>query len=422
MLRSFVRNLACFPSSSFRYDSLDTVESAAWPIDGLPPTIGPIADLPPELVHLIMGYVDPSMLASCSLVCKEWLTHARTRMFWRISISLSNADRFGRLFVPPAQVSFDSHVREIELDPKIVADFWTSDVLPKFVVHFPHLTTLSLFGYVPKSLHSAFHVVTHLELNYVCTAHPSRLARFIATFPRLETLKSTQEKVPYLNFGVISGVDGPPPNLRRLDLDNPLILQWIASGYPKPSIQAVRLEISHPETTMAVDSIRSLSVSIASLDLTLSDVDVGESFLATNLLDPKIQLRRLRIQADHSQAAQILLRLLSYIDTSCLEEISLDFAIPYLDSPVLTLLPWDALDASLSSLPALRRLMVVKVLVSPQGWRSRINQRTLLLDAVTRMPRCRDFNVGCVVAHDLNSRPPSRAAGSPRHLSELYGC
>jgi hypothetical protein len=133
-----------------------------------------------------------------------------------------------------------------------------------------------------------------------------------------------------------------------------------------------------------------------------------------------MQLHTLRLQADHSQAAQILLKLLSYIDTSCLEEISLNFAIPYLDSPVLTLLPWSALDAALVALPALRQLTVVKVLVSPQGWRSRINQRTVLLDAVHRLPLCRDFGVGVGPTDgNLNSRPPSRAAGSRGYLMDL---
>ncbi|KAJ7499998.1 hypothetical protein FB451DRAFT_1207187 [Mycena latifolia] len=420
MLRSFVLALACFHTNSRDYDLLEAVEHAVWPAVSLAPPAGPITHLPPELVHLIMAYVDPTMLANCSLVCTEWMAHARRRMFSRISISLSNAHRFGRLFVPPSRASFAPYVHGIELDHKIVGDFWTSDVLPKFIVNFPHLTTLILFGLVPKSLPSAFQVVTHLELNYVCIAHPDRLASFISTFPRLETLKLTQEKGPYFNFGPLSGERRPPSRLRGVDLDSPLLLHWIASATPSPLIDAIRLEISHPETTLAMDSIRSLSPSLRALDLTLSDLDVGASFLGTNHLNVIKKLRTLRIQADHSQAAQILLKVLSDIDTSHLEEISLDFAIPYLDSPVLMLLPWDELDTALAALPSLRRLTVVKVLVSPQGWRSRINQRTVLLDAVSRMPLCRDFGVG-VLPPDLDSRPPSRAAGSPRHLPDLYG-
>jgi hypothetical protein len=62
------------------------------------------------------------------------------------------------------------------------------------------------------------------------------------------------------------------------------------------------------------------------------------------------------------------------------------------------------------------------VLVSPQGWRSRINQRMLLPDAAHRMPLChRGFGVGKGSgAADLDSRPPSRAAGSRRWLSDLH--
>ncbi|KAJ7643185.1 hypothetical protein B0H17DRAFT_1148624 [Mycena rosella] len=422
MLHSFLRRLVCFPTGARDYDLLEAVDPAVWPAASLPPPAGPITDLPPELLHLIIEFVDPTMLATCSLVCRRWMVDAaRKKMFARLSISLLNAHRFGRLFVPPALITFAPYVRGIELDHKIVRDFWVSDVLPQFIVGFPHLSTLTIFGLVPNVLPSAFQVITHLELNYVCTSHPDRLASFISTFPRLETLKLTQERGLYFNFGVLSEMCQPPPRLRGVDLDSPLLLHWIASANPKPLIESIRLEISHPEAMMAMDSIRALSPSLHALDLTLSDVEVGASFLAENHLDVIKKLRTLRIQADHSQAAQLLLKVLSEIDTSYLEEISLDFAIPYLDSPVLMFLPWDELDASLAALPSLRRLTVVKVLVSPHGWRSRINQRTVLLDAVNRMPLCRDFGVG-VLTPDLESRPPSRAAGSPRDLPDLYGC
>ncbi|KAF7332950.1 F-box domain-containing protein [Mycena venus] len=421
MLLSFLRSLVCLPSSYADYDPLGTIESLPWPTASFPRPLGPITRLPPELVHLIISCVDSTMLATCSLVCSRWNAPARARMFSRLSISMSNADRFGRLFVPPSRVTFGSHVREIELDDSILGDFWASHVLPRFVADFPHLSTLTLFGTVPASpfLPSAFEVVTHLEFNCVSNSRlatsPDRLASFISTFPRLERLKLTQENGPYVNFrGLSASSIRPPPNLHRVDLDNPVLLPWITSATPQACHRG------YPPRYLAC-SLRHLSTSLHTLELILSDPDVGESFLKQNHLDVTTQLHTLRIQADHSQAAQILLKILSYIDTSCLHEISLDFAIPYLDSPVLTLLPWSALDAALAALPSLRRLMVVKVLVSPQGWRSRINQRMVLLDAVHSMPLCRDFGFGVGLgAADLNSRPPSRAAGSRRYLTDLH--
>lgn len=278
---SFIRSLACFSSDSREYNLLETFEQGVWPTVSLPRKLGPITLLPPELVHLIIGHhVDPTTLASCSLVCTEWMLHARPRMFSRISISLSNADRFGRLFVPPRGVTFASHVREIELDHKIAGDFWTSDVLPKFVVKFPHLHTLSLFGLVPKSLPSAFQVVTHLELNYVYTPHAERLASVISAFPRLETLKVTQERGPsYFRFGdILSELHPPSPHLRRVDLDNPAILHWIASASPKPRLESICLEISQPEIAIAVESIRALSPSLRALDLSFSDLEAGGTY------------------------------------------------------------------------------------------------------------------------------------------------
>ncbi|KAJ7351509.1 hypothetical protein DFH08DRAFT_100554 [Mycena albidolilacea] len=428
MFLSFLRNLACMPSNYADYDPLGTIEPSAWPVASITWTLSPIMRLPPELVHLIISCVDSTMLATCSLVCTLWMPHARARMFRRLSISVSNAHRFGRLFEPLSCVSFGSHVREIELDGSIICDFWTTQVLPKFIVDFPHLNTLTLFGAVPPPLPSAFQVITHLEINYsalapriTCTISP--VAGFVSMFPRLEVLKLTQENGAYPDFGGLSEpIHPPPPHLRRVDLDNAVFLPWITSATHKPPISAIRLDISRSESIKALESLRCLSTSLQSLELIISDLDVGASFLKPNRLDPTTQLRTLRIQADYSQAAHILLKLFSYIDTSCLAEVSLYFAIPYLDSPDPSLLPWSDLDAALAALPSLRRLTVVQVLVSPQGWRSRINQRMLLPDAAHRMPLChRGFGVGkSSGAADLDSRPPSRAAGSRRWLSDLH--
>ncbi|KAF7337399.1 F-box domain-containing protein [Mycena sanguinolenta] len=431
MFLSFIRSFVCISSSYAEYDVLGTAEPE-WPIASFPRAVGvsPIMQLPSELLHLIICWVDSTMLATCSLVCTRWMTHARARMFCRLSISMSNAHRFGHLFDPPlSRITFGLDVREIELEDSIIRDFWTTHVLPKFVVEFPRLNSLTLFGTVPPPLPHALQGVTHLDFNYYVNStsrleegtSPDRLAAFISTFPYLESLKLVQENGASINFSDVSADmhPPPPPNLRRLDLDNPVFLPWIASAIPKPPVQAIRLDISRLESLKALESLRCFSTTLHALELIFSEGDVGESFLKENHLDRNTQLRTLRIQADHSQAAQILLKILSYIDSSCLQEISLDFAIPYLDSPVLTLLPWGALDAALAALPALCRLTVVKVLVSPHGWRSRINQRSVLMDAVQRMPLCRGFGVGQPPA-ELNSRPPSRAAGSRRYLTDLH--
>ncbi|KAJ7211707.1 hypothetical protein GGX14DRAFT_564936 [Mycena pura] len=416
MLRSFIRRLSCTTPSSADYDLLP--DTAA--VTSAPPPLGPITRLPPELVHLVFTFIDPSTLAACSLVCAGWLPHARRRMFSRVSISLHNAHRFGRLLAaapPRALASFPAHVRAIELDDRIADDFWAAEVLPKYVAHFERLTTLCFFGALPRALPRAFAAVTHLELNYVYTSLPRRLEAFIASLPRLETLKVTQEKGPYFP---VSGEYRPSSALRRVDLDDPSLLHWIITSHPSPKLEAIQLEISRPETLVMLESLRRLS-SLESLDLILTDLEVGASFLTKKYLSSTTQLRSLRIQADHSHAAHILLHLLSYIDTARLASLSLDFAIPYLselDGPaVLTLLPWDALDAALARLPALRRLAVVKVFVSPPGWRSRVSQRAVLLDAADRMPRCRGR---CGPDPLPPERPPSPAAGSPRFCDDLY--
>ncbi|KAJ6546142.1 hypothetical protein B0H10DRAFT_1174906 [Mycena sp. CBHHK59/15] len=267
MLRSFIRNLACLSSASAEAYIL---------VDDAAPTEGPIAWLPPELLHLIICCVDATMLATCSLVCSSWMTHARSRMFSHISISMSNADRFGRLFAQRTRVTFRHHVREIDLDDQIVRDFWTSEVLPKFIIQFPRLTTFSLCGSVPvKWLHPAFQVVVHLELANVWGSDFIQLATFISKFPLLQTLKLTEEKETFVNFAALSAISQPSRFLHKLDLDNPAIFHWIISGTPKPRIDTLCLEISCPDVSSAVQSIRSLSTSLNVLDLNLTDVDTG---------------------------------------------------------------------------------------------------------------------------------------------------
>lgn len=282
MLVSFLRNLVCIPSSYADYDPLETIEQAAWPAVSFPPPVGPITRLPSELIHLIIRSTDSTMLATCSLVCANWMVHARARMFCCLSISMSNADRFSRLFSPPARVTFGSNVREIELDDTIVGDFWTSHVLPRFIADFPRLRTLTIFGVVPASLPSAFQVVTHLELNYVSnwrlSNSPDRLASFISAFPRLETLKLAQESGPYVSFRSLSDSICPPPHLRHVDLDNPLLLPWLTSVTPPPPIEAVHFEISRPGALVALESLRCLSPSLRTLELILSEIDIGGKY------------------------------------------------------------------------------------------------------------------------------------------------
>ncbi|KAJ7174718.1 hypothetical protein C8R46DRAFT_93397 [Mycena filopes] len=394
---SFLRALVCFPSSSADYGLLAADDKVSWPIASFPPPPGPITRLPPELLQLIIRCIDATTLSSCSLVCGQWMAHARPLMFARISISIANANRFARLFTSPAPVTFSPYVREIELDELIIGDFFVSDVLPKFVVTFTHLDTLTLFAVPTCHLPLAFRGVSHLELNFSPTAGlcqaPHRLTSFIASFPRLESLKVAQEYGTCLRCNPSSEVR-PPSCLRRLDLDNHLLLPWIVSSIPHAPLTYLRLDLSSAESLQGLDCLRRLSPSLRSLELILSDLEVGASFLDTHHLSANTQLHSLRLQADHSQAAPILLSLLSHIDTSTLSSISLDFAIPYLDDSPVPLVPWDALDA-LDALPALRRLTVAKVLVSPHGWRSRINQRTVLLELDDCMlPLCRQS--GCI--------------------------
>ncbi|KAK7053645.1 F-box domain-containing protein [Favolaschia claudopus] len=471
MFLSFLRYLLCRPSNYAHYDSLDTIDTPAWPTVSLPPAPSPISRLPTELLDLIIAYVDSTTLAACSLVCARWVAPSRARIFPRLSISLFNAHRFSVLFTEPSRVTFVSHVREIELDDSITGDFWTSQVLPKYLRQFPRLHTLKLLGNVPLCLPSGFDVITRLEFTSRVRL-PSwgvvtrdELAEFIASsFPRLEELKLTQEHAVYVNFrDSVASLTPPPPNLWRVELDNVQLLPWLASGTPAPPIQFLRLDISRVDTLKALECLRHLSPSLRELELILSDIEVGAAFLHHSYIPPLPHLTSLALQAHHTHAIQNLLTLLPTCSSSSLTTLSLAFAIPYLDdddgafllpttSPhhntlgsntitTTTPLPFPTLDHALTSLPLLTLFTPAKVLVSPAGWRSRLNQRAPLpLEA--RMPLCcarglfpgsrsgggiRGGGVRCGGGEGSEmggerSRPPSRAAaGSPRlrHLTEL---
>ncbi|KAJ7062690.1 hypothetical protein C8F01DRAFT_1368427 [Mycena amicta] len=420
-LRLFTKGLACFrplPLASAAYHVLEKSEVAKGRVvEKTTSTEGPLSRLPPELIEVLISFVAPDMhmLAVCSLVCSGWLSPSRKRLFQRISVSLRNADRFGRLFEfgarrtrkKPSTCTFSAHVRAIELDDKLAADLWTRDVLPNLLPLLPRLTTLALFGMLPRSSGSLppalAQCITHLELNdvHISVSRPHRLAALIASFSRLESLKVTQEVWVWdSDFQFSANKYRASRELRSVDVDDPAILQWIVEGATlegeASKLQHVRVEVSSAETLGALRSLDKLP-NLQSLDLVLLDVDVAESFLASgsSYLPTSTPLHSLRIQADHTLAGPVLLHALRHLPTSLLSTLSLDFAIPFAhlnDShwqATVTALPWDALDAALSRLPALRpsRLTVVKVLVSPHGWRSRISQRAVLFDAKERLPR-----------------------------------
>ncbi|KAJ7828496.1 hypothetical protein B0H14DRAFT_2812083 [Mycena olivaceomarginata] len=446
MFLSFLRNLACMPSNYADYDPLGTIESSAWPVASITRTLSPIMRLPPELVHLIISCVDSTMLATCSLVCTLWMPLARARMFRRLSISVSNAHRFGRLFEPLSCATFGSHVREIELDGSIICDFWTTQVLPKFIVDFPHLNTLTLFGAVPPPLPSAFQVITHLELNYsalapriTCTISP--VAGFVSMFRRLEVLKLTQETGAYPDFGGLSeSIHPPPPHLRRVDLDNAVFLPWITSATYKPPISAIRLDISRSESIKALESLRCLSTSLQSLELIISDLDVGgiiffllstqlkidssSSSVLSEAQPPGSNNTTLhtahpsRLLAGGTHPPQTFLVHRHLLPRGSLAR--LRHPLPRQPRPVPS--PVERFGRGAGGPPEPAPPHSRPSARQPAGWRSRINQRMLLPDAAHRMPLChRGFSVGKGSgAADLDSRPPSRAAGSRRWLSDLH--
>ncbi|KAF7293821.1 hypothetical protein HMN09_01178000 [Mycena chlorophos] len=345
----------------------------------------------------------------------ERLARARRKyLFRRISVSLGNADRFGRLFtaiypsasdentknkrkslppttqkaVPP---TFPAYVRAMELDEKLTSDLWVSTVLPNLLPTFAALDTLALSGAFPEARLSA-RCIRRVLLG-VGTLRRMRLDELLAHFVGVESFKLTQElslQATILPQSFSEENDRPSlERLRRIDVDDAKILQWIACG-GAPNVTEIRVEVSTADSLAALDCLDAF-LTLESLDLILSDADVAESFVSRHLptLPP---LQTLRIQAPYPLAGPALLHILSSIPTFSLSTLIIAFAVGYLESGIalpITSLPWTTLDAALSELPSLipSRLTVLKVLVSPRGWRSRIDGHAEVLDARRRLPK-----------------------------------
>ncbi|KAJ7161763.1 hypothetical protein C8R43DRAFT_991435 [Mycena crocata] len=380
--------------------------------------------LPPELVREILLEIDPTVLTDMSLVCRDWSDYARPLIFYRLWISLENVGRFVRLFKSPRRVTFDSHVREIVLDPHVALgqDWCAPELLPKIVAKFPHFTTLTTFGFVPNpevlELDGAFRAVTRLEVKVKAKLSPESFTSFVATFPRLEQLKVT---LPHRPGPVPTFPPGrePPTHLNELDLDNPFILHWIDASNPRPSIASLCFRMSRSQTVpIAVEAIGSLSSSLHSFDLTLPNTATGTAFLSIDRLNLRSRLRTLHLRADHTQAAEILLKILSepHLDTSRLKEISLDFQVSDADQLVPILPPWDALNTALSALPALCRLTMSRLI-----WNEPLGsiERVILREASRRLqfPRSPDVKVATTAPPLRLNR---RGAGAGDHLPAHY--
>ncbi|KAJ7151836.1 hypothetical protein C8R43DRAFT_1127470 [Mycena crocata] len=392
-----------------------------------PPTTlhGPAAQLPSELVDLIMSMVDSSMLVHCSLVCSVWMAHTRSRMFHRIflSASFNNVHRFVDLFKSPKRVTFGSSVREIMLDPNVAVlqYLWVDDLLPKLVATFANFNTLTITGMFPGSfdLHSAFPMVTRLEVRLSAKASLQSVTNLLSAFSHLETLVVRLPRQPG-PVPVFPTGEGLLPHLRQVHIDNPYILRWMASFNPKPPIETLSFRLSGSETIpVALAAIRSVSSSLHSLDLRLLD-SVAAAFLRIDRLHLRPQLRTLRLRAPYNQAGHILIKILSEsdLDTSELTEIFVDFQISYVNRHALIPVRWGELHAMLSALPRLRRLTMTALVWNRYESPSGDNHRVILPGASKRLfSLSPDVVVTCVPEPRLHSR---RAAGGGQLAKYSY--
>jgi hypothetical protein len=94
----------------------------------------PPVSLPPELHDIIIGFLsdDIPTLASCALVCKDWLPSSRCYLFRTLKLQPWNAQKFMRLLETPSHPGITPYVRELHIVEGFPyrGDAWFDEGLP----------------------------------------------------------------------------------------------------------------------------------------------------------------------------------------------------------------------------------------------------------------------------------------------------
>ncbi|KAF8055243.1 hypothetical protein FPV67DRAFT_872953 [Lyophyllum atratum] len=231
----------------------------------------PIPTLPQELVDVIIDHLrdDRTALATCSVMCKAWLSRSRSHLMADFSISPYD------LIIDAVDIAsiFSPYTRNLLLN------FYAYS-LPHEIDLFPSITSL----YIMRSeinqgmqyrLSAAFTLITHLELRNTRFAAFDVLANLLCSFPRIQTVMLVG--CSWLKETEPSARISPPRGWHTLSIDLSSLdtfLAWFTSLDPLPTLSRLRIDQPHEEHLKHVGAaIRALGTSLRYLTIVLWHAD-----------------------------------------------------------------------------------------------------------------------------------------------------
>lgn len=242
--------------------------------------ISPTPAFPLELVDLVLdhSHSDKSVLASCSLVCKNWFASARYHLFHTTTLDADNASTFAKVLSPSS--TLPRFIRRIDAKDTREDGPWLPDMMSQLAI-LTSVTSISItsnYSIMSRTMVQSLRSFARLvELRLVDCAFSSftDVQELICSFPSLEVLHL---EVDWLESRLVSprAHIHPPSNLRELYLrcDMAPFFDWMLSS---PSIPLVSTLTLHNVERAEIPSIdRYLRVLGPSLrNLTIFDSAYG---------------------------------------------------------------------------------------------------------------------------------------------------
>lgn len=274
-------------------------------------TMEPI--FPPEVCDIFIDLLhdDPQTLASCGLVCKDWVPASRSHRFRTIRVNARNHQKLHKL-VKSKNVTFLHHVRTVEIDAqwnnhsRMVPNI-CNDLKKMYSVKSIKLRRMRLNQTDRLALVHTFHGIHDLDLSYIDFVRYDDLERFISGFFALRNLAMEVDHLSYRNVDLEEGeeYDGDEfpvaltlRSLRLADEDEgyyemQAILDWLSTLEDVPEVQRLIVQgatlVCARKLTLF---LRRIAGSLTHLELSLGgelsqfspSLHVGESSLGTHRL------------------------------------------------------------------------------------------------------------------------------------------
>lgn len=231
--------------------------------------------LPFELVDMIIGHVhdDPPALASCSLVCRDWLVPARHYLFSKTKLGPKNARRFADVISSPFSTIIP-WIRHLDAKDNYENSGWLTEVFPTLIC-LTSVTTISITSscdtpLTQQTLRALCSFENLIELVLVDCAFGDfeEVQALICSFPHLQRLHLDGAWPAPRGTG--STTIRPPPALRELYLRGEMthVLGWFLTLSPVPLVQHLVLHgLSATQLTSVNRYLQALGPALTHLTL-----------------------------------------------------------------------------------------------------------------------------------------------------------